>query len=603
MRRQHSIPIALGLALLLAARQDCFAQLPAYEPPQEAIDVSTAARQNFYNYPPPVYSTPTPGSYDPVELYGGAPVTHHPPAVYPPGSADYMPHHMQPWPTISPYDHHFSQHINHDGLWFHDFNSRGPRYTFGIDYINATMNGGSRTVVGQKGANTYQEYMLRLSRLSSDDAIEEDRIGELFDRFNAATELNFPIDGPNQIFNYFDPVVSADVLPEVDADGVRIQWGVIDPDESGFIVTGWWGRGAEGWDANDHVTRPSGDLNVIFDIFDVFQFQAELPPEDPLNIASGGVYANLRGLPLDDGSGPFGGVTVPFDLEFQVEWKTSVYELTGEFMLTPIFKRKAVMVRPMWGMRYMHLHETFGFFGRDSGVIYGIETDPTTPELKTHSVPNGVDDNLDSIIDNSIVPEEDGGTGIIFFPDPFDAFLDSNTRSHMVGPEVGVRYDLGGDKFKFYGQSKFALLANFERVKIKGDNIGHKLRAERLPGLGVQPWIPFDDGDLRTPTPGDLTPNAFETDEDHSHVSPLLEQSFFVEAPLFAHIPLFKKINFLESAIVRGGYTYIGVYEVLKPDESIIWQGNPEAGLFPTISPERDKWWTSNWSLGIHWNY
>ena len=159
--------------------------------------------------------------------------------------------------------------------------------------------------------------------------------------------------------------------------------------------------------------------------------------------------------------------------------------------------------------------------------------------------------------------------------------------SDLIGPEVGFRYDLGGAKFKLWGQTKLALTANTERLYLNGNNIGMVTR---------QP-------DFIEPTEGDPTPNRFNDRDRHTHVSEVIEQSFFAEAPVFAKIPVLRRSRLLSEANFRFGYTMLFVGHVARPSGSINWAGNPSEGLFPTIDVNRSSFWTQNFSFSLNWSY
>ena len=170
---------------------------------------------------------------------------------------------------------------------------------------------------------------------------------------------------------------------------------------------------------------------------------------------------------------------------------------------------------------------------------------------------------------------------------PLTSTLSNVSRSDLIGPEIGLRYDLGGEKFKLWGQTKLAVAANSERMRLKGNNIGLVTRQ----------------ADFNTPTPEDPQPNRFSDSERHSHVSEIIEQSLFAEAPLFAHIPILRRSTILSEARFRFGYTVLFVGHVARPFGSIYWAGNPSQGLYPSIDTKRTSFWTENYSFSINWTY
>jgi hypothetical protein len=86
-------------------------------------------------------------------------------------------------------------------------------------------------------------------------------------------------------------------------------------------------------------------------------------------------------------------------------------------------------------------------------------------------------------------------------------------------------------------------------------------------------------------------------------VSPLFQQSFIAEAPILAYVPVVNKIWPLNNAVFRLGYTFIWAGGVINTNESVLYQGDPMAGLFPKIEPSHSGWWTQNGSIGVTWEW
>src|SRR5690606_29729898 len=129
-----------------------------------------------------------------------------------------------------------------------------------------------------------------------------------------------------------------------------------------------------------------------------------------------------------------------------------------------------------------------------------------------------IDDDQDGIIDNAGTPEPvsdpnigGGGAGggaatggrFIIISSPIHSHLTNVVRTHLAGPEIGLRYDLGGRAFSIWGHTKFGLMMNHEKIDLDGNNIGHGLTSDMLVD------------------PNDPLKYAFEDAEDHTHVSPL----------------------------------------------------------------------------------
>ena len=85
-------------------------------------------------------------------------------------------------------------------------------------------------------------------------------------------------------------------------------------------------------------------------------------------------------------------------------------------------------------------------------------------------------------------------------PERKDAYLANPAPNVRERPKLE-----GGKKFKLWGQTKFGVLANNERTRMSGDNIGMVTRQNNF----------------NLPTPENNRPNRFTDRQNHSHVSPM----------------------------------------------------------------------------------
>ncbi|MBA4032766.1 MAG: hypothetical protein C0478_18005, partial [Planctomyces sp.] len=92
----------------------------------------------------------------------------------------------------------------------------------------------------------------------------------------------------------------------------------------------------------------------------------------------------------------------------------------------------------------------------------------------------------------------------------------------------------------------------------------------------------------------------FNDSDTTTIVSPMLEQSLLVRAPLLSYVPLIKRMAFFEQAQFQFGYTFTMLGEVYRPEENIVWRGAP---LQTSIGDNRSTFWTQAWSFGVEWNY
>lgn len=515
---------------------------------------------------------------------------------------------LNAFPQMTPFEHQFQQHrVDKNGLWTFRASNDGKKYFMSMEALFGRYQDPGGALIGNVGTQSY----LQMVEDELIDATDQDT----YDQYNDNTGL------PYFDQQYFNKV------PKLNAPGVRIRWGWINDDDSGFELTGWWiTQASSSWSAIENSThKPDPANQAIMDIL--------LSPPDYIDPSGTGVVSsipgvttaeintvlqnelmNLGGLPLDDGT--VNGVTVPYDLDFRVKSISQAWGTNATWLSTPIVDKKALKVRGLAGARYMQVREGFGFVGRDSGLLYSDATNIAgiRPDLKLFSKPTGTDENQDGIVDNAGVVEDSStgggggntGTSTAFFVAPVDpitgqavqpytTWVNSTVRTHLAGPEVGFQFDLGGDKFKIWGQTKLGIMANQEQIKLSGNNVGMGIRAD--PDSTDRPKALID------PTPANPNPNAFSSTQNHTHVSPLFEQSIFMEMALFDKVPVLKRMKMLEEAKFKFGYTYIVAGEIARPYDSIRWQGMPTRGLFPSIDVDRQSWSVGTWSIGIDWLY
>jgi hypothetical protein len=435
--------------------------------------------------------------------------------------------------------------------------------------------------------------------------------------------------------------------PRLKNEGARAVWGYDRADDSGFRLGFLTNQGHYNFDARDSLpaTRDTqrdyalylieqlhiiNELNAQGNAAAAAQLQSELTQltaQQPttvgrfndVNLVLENNLDNLGGLPLNDGSirtfsdgTALGGVTVPFDLQFQVSLRSELYGGNAEWVMSPVLSWGTLRVRPTVGIRYFYLQEGFRFYGQDSGLAYGSAqqqggggggNQTLSPDIKLHSPPDRIDNNNDQIVDNAGLIEsggqQQGGGGgqqqnqqIFFsfhdhFRYPISSYLNNDSYQHMGGGEVGLNYDFGGESLLISGTTKVGLLGNFSRVKMSGDNIAMTTR----------------ESNLLLPSTADATPNSFTDSQSSARVSPMFEQTIQAEAPLFQYVPVLNRFSVFEKARFRTGYSILAIGQVTDTAAAILWQGNPAAGLFPKITGNRNTYITNNWSFGVSWQY
>ncbi|WP_298868912.1 hypothetical protein [uncultured Gimesia sp.] len=549
----------------------------------------TQNAQSLAGAPPPNFFQAATGGYGPPSAPG-----------FPMNAGPQAP--VNAFPQMTPFEKMFQQHrVDDNGLWSYKDSNHGKKYFFSTEALFAKFRSPGSAKFGNDGTISY--------------------FGMVQDELEDATDDEFTTTA--QSLNFFDHV-TYDVIPNLFSPGTRLRWGWNNDDESGFEFTGWWLASADSeWSAITNSThKPNPNNQAIMDIL--------LSPPNFIDPTGRGVVTtipgvtaadinsilqnelmNLASLPLDDGT--VNGVSVPYDLDFRIKVVSQAWGTNATWMSTPMIDKKNLKVRGLAGVRYMKVKEGFGFVGRDSGLLYSDATTFTSirPDLKLFSHPTGSDENSDGIIDNAGVVEDDDaggttGTATAFFAAPLDpatdipvtpytTVVDSRVDTDLAGPEIGFQFDLGGDKLKIWGQTKFGIMANREKINLSGDNVGIGIRAN--PDDTNRPKALID------ATATDPTPNAFTDASTHTHVSPIFEQSIFAEMAIFEHVPVLKRMKILEEAKFKVGYTYIAAGEIARPFDSIRWQGMPTRGLFPSIEVKREKWNVGTWSVGIDWLY
>lgn len=527
---------------------------------------------------------------------------------------------MLPSPELSPFEPRFVQHYTQDGLWHRISSSRNRQYYSRFEYLDTKVRH-AKGFVGHRDAPSYKDVFLPNSGL--DSALVNTFQGDA--KFEDGVGVFPPVGDPG--FNLFDARL-ADHAPHVDADGVRVVFGYRDAHDGGLIIDTWYNaENTSLFDAGqaltareflreeslvrEVITSPSGFLTPIM-------------PADGLQVLRRNLL-NLSGIPVDDGTIRFfddgtrvGGTAIPYDMEFKLRQTTESASTSLNVVNTPSLRRGPLQVSFMFGARYLYIDESFRFDGEDSGLAYDGEStgDAVFARAKLHSLPNFTDDDTNFTIDDAIFVEDMGGPGSgravrldlvaeaagTEHPGNYRAFLEHELRTHLTGPEVGLTYTLGGKKVRITGHSKFALLANFERLKLRGNNIGDANNiGDSVPTDGsAVADVDIFDSPIITPTTDNPFPNAFKETFRTTHVSPLFEQRFTAELPIFGHIPLLRRWDVLEDASFVAGWSVTWVGEVARPSQSILWRANPREGLFPSINLDRGPWWVMNWSFGVN---
>lgn len=571
--------------------------------------------------------------------YGGVPM----PGSGPPAS-------YSPWPETSPYQNSFSQQTFNGGLWSESENNLSRRYHLSIEYLTGRTRT-SNSIVGNTDAQNYPQTIQ--SQIGTQQqgggggggggGGQQGQQGGILSPFldsQGNSRVGFPLFGK---FDFAKPE------HKMNNHGARAIWGYDNADDSGVRLGFLTNQGSFNYNARDALASDHRDTQRDYALFlieslhkinelnatgnvaaaallqsNLTQLTAAQPTTvgrfNNINQVLANNIDNLGGLPLDDGSifefpdgTKLGGVTVPYDLEFQMKLRSELYGGNAEWIMSPVLNWGWLRVRPTVGVRYFYLKESFRFFGQDSGLAYtssqqqgggggGGGNQTLSPDIKIHATPDHIDSDQDGIVDNaggeSSGGQQQGGgnqqqnrLNFFSFHDhfhyPISSYLNNDADQHLGGGEVGLTYDFGGESLLLTGTTKFGLLANYQRLNLSGDNIAMHTR----------------ESNLLLASTDDATPNSFTDSRTTAHVSPMLEQTINAEAPLFQYVPVLRRFGVFEKARFRAGYSILMIGGVADTTGSVLWQGNPAEGLFPTINGKRNTYVTNNYSFGVSWQY
>ncbi|MCP4174212.1 MAG: hypothetical protein GY758_25965 [Fuerstiella sp.] len=516
-----------------------------------------------------------------------------------------MPQSFQSNPMISPFDQAFEQHFNSDGLWFkRALGGFGPGaslndFYFNIDYTRTK----TRQLDGLFGDATATTY-LQQSIIDGDPGFPDNAFLSQYSEQNTM------------------------IVPAFWRNGIRLSGGMENR-------TGW----GFSWNANyNGINSAAFDARAILEatrrnLLNVTHFSDAVFLEATGGVVNPNLPTNLRQINerkiletqilnarlfdaanaetfefaggtddiLDRNLYPYGSIPMHngidldgfpqlFDLDFVLEQTIETYGTGAHVSFSAVYEDDSVQVRPILGGRFFRIRESMNFRGVNSGLDY-------LPDL-----PDGVDDDDDFVIDNV---EENGTLSFVDRTPNIEeeilirSFVSSEVRSTMGGPEIGFEYSVGErGSLSLNGSTRVGVLFNNERATLAGDNIGDTLRTDLVDGLSELTDM-FD----TTTADGQLTQNAFADSMSTTHVSPMFEQSFRAEVPLFERIPVLRDMPQLEHATFRAGWTFTWIGEVADPGQQITWLSRPRDGVFPTLKVSRNDFYQHTLDLGIHWEF
>lgn len=271
----------------------------------------------------------------------------------------------------------------------------------------------------------------------------------------------------------------------------------------------------------------------------------------------------LASIVFDNGDGT--STTTPYDSRFVQKFNQGIFGADADLYLAPFFQRQTFKVKFLYGAKYLRIHEDFAVVADDSN--FGFVTNGTT-------------------------------SSFVFAPGfpPYQTVITSSATSTLVGPHIGVRYDLGGDKFKIWGQSKIAVAANMDNLQVTGLNTVNPFFANPF---GITPPVPI-------PGFGPTFNKAYVPSSPHTvqnasgtHISPIFDTQINVEFPGFSWIPYVNRWDVFKNANMRIGYNFVFVGSVARPANIIDYRS-----FQPAVMPGARTWFEySTVNFAVTWKW
>lgn len=231
-----------------------------------------------------------------------------------------------------------------------------------------------------------------------------------------------------------------------------------------------------------------------------------------------------------------------FDETFSQTYDQEVWGVDLDAYAAPFFRRPSFKVAATYGVKYLRVSETYKIAG--SGSSTGPDQTFTGfPALNTE--------------------------------------FNASATSNLVGPQIGVRYDLGGERFKIWGQTKIAVAANMDRTSLFGRNAF----GNYIPSAGL----------IVSPPSSNIT---FNKKQSGAHVSPIFDQSIYGEFPLFSVLPLLNRLSFINRANFRVGYNLLIINDMQRPASMIKYDEYD-----PAIRTNRTWFTLSTVSFSADWRF
>ncbi len=319
-------------------------------------------------------------------------------------------------------------------------------------------------------------------------------------------------------------------------NGFLLEWGFTDPTQNGFDFSVWYTP--EAHMAYSRGFNP-GRQEVI----------------NATNGRDGRPLTITNSLPIFDGTNV---QLLTFDSFFGINFQSVGGGGDVNWKFTPIRQDSWYKIAPTAGFQAMYIGEDFSLEGVDTS---GFRTFGGQGLGNTFSLIPGFDrSHLLRIL--------------------------SEVNSYLAGPQIGLKYEVGGENLKITGHSQVGVAMNREKITLSGFGVG-------------DPFVDFN----RSAGPNPLFSQDFRFREEQTHtrLSPTTSHEIMAQAKIFSLIPLINKIQFLEQAKFRIGYQINAAFEIQRPHRVIEYNGLP---LIPAIRNDQEtRWYVESYNFGVHWDY
>lgn len=422
---------------------------------------------------------------------------------YPPPD---VPDTMRPYPQVTPYEPQFNQTNQDTGLWFNRQSNAGRAWYCEVDMWFTTSKGPSG---GEQRNQVGYPILLTNDQSDQSGGLGGGQIGGGGIGGGQQGQGGGAIVGNN---HFIRDLSTADSFH---SQGIQPTIGYTNVDGSGLEIGGFYvAKQNQGLFENEQafpvqINRGNantgnlqpGQLGSITGFF-----PPPLPPGVVLvnGLLPAGLVVGTPGIQIQP---------LLFDKSFIGNASSRIYSGDINLLTTPLLGGGKNQVRGLYGARYYGLEENINFTGEN--IILG------------------------------------------------STYIESKTFSQLVGPQGGLRWDLGGKSFKLTATGKVGALFNFEEVQVVGYNY-----------LG--------------------TNSDFNT--KHMHVSPTLDLTIMGEFPLFSYLPLVNRIPYVRAAKFNIGYNYTALFLMARPADSITYDINS-----PRIDVHHVTYDIRGTRLGMSW--